>query len=265
MNCSVSFSIGKVTTSYQTCNHFRDAPLQRIPFDITISRNNIPLPVSTVTKSSECLFIRYECVSGCDARVSPVLDVIACGLPTLVWLTISRHSGELSWVMPRLVHGAVWASGYQSRIFDPSPDVDGTCISIPSWSRQHVILTWCTGPILVCPPIHATSSESGLSRDMYTLCRFLSYLQNHNTRREWLCSTFQGRLFSWIPQIRRLTLFVSHWTILQIFDDEHAVGHLLLEHSSLVSVLKSPLLAVPTFEITDRSLRRIFPHSSVTR
>ena len=51
-------------------------------------------------------------------------------------------------------------------------------------------------------------------------------------------------------KIHRLTSSVSHFAILQIFDDEYAVLHPLLEHSSSVSVLKSPLLAVPTFEIT---------------
>ena len=43
----------------------------------------------------------------------------------------------------------------------------------------------------------------------------------------------------------------------QIFDDEYAVLHPRLEHSSSVSVLKSPLLAVPTFEITDRAPSRL--------
>ena len=65
---------------------------------------------------------------------------------------------------------------------------------------------------------------------------------------------------SWMPQSRRLSLFVSHVTIHQIFDDEYAVGLALREHSSLVSVMKSPLLAVRTFGITDRSpLRRMAP------
>ena len=49
-----------------------------------------------------------------------------------------------------------------------------------------------------------------------------------------------------MPQIRRHPLVVSHFCNSPIFDDD-AVGHPLLENSSMVSVLKSPLLAVPSF------------------
>ena len=69
--------------SYQICKDFRDVPHRSLPFDITKGNNIIPLPLSIGIKSSECLFIGYDCVFGCDARVSPVLDIIACGLQRL--------------------------------------------------------------------------------------------------------------------------------------------------------------------------------------
>ena len=134
-------------------------------------------------------------------------------------------------------------------------------IAIPYWSSQHIILTWRTGPILLCPPIHATKFG------IWTITRqcILSACSSRTSQSIiHMVNSFEvlseGDYSSWIPQIRRLELFLSHLTILQIFDDEYAVGHPLLEHSSLVFTPKCSLLAVPTFVRTDRSpSRRISP------
>ena len=99
-----------------------------------------------------------------------MLEKIAFGLTTLVWLTTSPHSGELS--------GSCYDS-YTKRFgpldlmiqeLDPSFAIDGASLSIPYWSRQHMIVIWGTGPILVCTPIHA------MRRPMFELESF--FLRN---------------------------------------------------------------------------------------
>ena len=114
MNCSISFSIGMVKMAYHTfVNICRDFPLQRLPFDITISKNIIPFPFVDLDKNtSEWLFIRSDSIFGFDARVSPMLDIIACGPPNACMTHLFHDFLEkLSKLMPRFLHVAVWAFG----------------------------------------------------------------------------------------------------------------------------------------------------------
>ena len=127
--------------------------LWRLPCDITISKNIIPFPFVDLEKL-------FGSACGCDAWVSSMLDIIAFRLPPLVWLANSRLSRESSgsWY-----DSSTWLFGpldMKIHQLDPSLDVDRACISIPYWSRQHVI----------CPPVHAMSSESGLSRCALSSC-----------------------------------------------------------------------------------------------
>ena len=63
---------------------------------------------------------------------SSMLGVIACDLSTLVELTISPFSGESSWSCQGSSTDRFGSLDTTILEFDPSHDVDGTCISIPS-------------------------------------------------------------------------------------------------------------------------------------
>ena len=81
--------------------------------------------------------------------------------------------------------------------------------------RQHIVLTWRTGPIVACP--------------------------------------------SWSGQrVRNLDLHETTNTLCMLL-----ICFPLLDHSSWVLVLRSPLLAVPFFEITYRSPSQQFLHAQV--
>ena len=99
----------------------------------------------------------------------------------------------------------------------------------------------------MCPPIHTMSSESGSSRgneygvhvfvlpskQSFTSCTVLQYIP---------METF----FTNTADSQAFVIWIS--TNFQIFDDEYAGGFPLLDRSSLVFVLRSHLLVVPTFD-----------------
>ena len=91
-----------------------------------------------------------------------MLDVFACDCLTFVERTIWTFWWESSWSCQ---DSSTWRFGLLDILeLDPFLDVEGACMSIPYWSRQHVTLIWRTGPILVSPLIHPIGSESWWSR-----------------------------------------------------------------------------------------------------
>ena len=116
--------------------------------------------------------------------------------------------------------------------------MDGTFISIPCWSRQHVTLTWRTGPIFVCPRIHPWGSKS------------------------WSCLSFNPSFKSWIVReycpmetfliqlVHKSETLLSHSITFRISVRDHAVDLLLLEHSSQLFVPTYSPLQAPIYDIT---------------
>ena len=117
-------------------------------------------------------------------------------------------------------------------------------------SRQHVVLTWGTVPIIV-----ANDRCYDFGSWIFTKLGTFS---------AWYCLTFkepQWRRVSWITQIHQV--FVT-WTTFanssKNFEDKYASGFPLPHHSSLVSAPKNPLLAAPIFDSIDLApSRRISP------
>ena len=164
MNCSVSVSISKVTMSYQICDHFSRDPT---------------LETSRQDHRQDCHSTSF-CRSGWTLQKGNSSDSIV-----LVALT---HEFPLCLVLLRVVlqrlqnsqshrfresylgHATIHPRGdlglwmWQSRSL-----IVSWCWRY-LWSTQHMTLTWRTGPILECPPIHPIGPESWWPRgNMYSL------------------------------------------------------------------------------------------------